>query len=182
MRPSRLTSVALGVLAATTACSQEPPTAPTSSQTALQAPEASQLETQQARQRERRRDTGRRRRDTDRRRRYGYIYYIPYTYPYYETYNPPYQGYGVNTVVISGYQYNPGNINVPVGGTVTWINQDSVAHSVTSPLPGQVTTTGAFDGVLQPGQSYSYTFNLPGRVDYYCRFHSGMQGSVTVGG
>ncbi len=186
-------AVVLGALAATTACSYVPTTAPapsepenqvTSQQEALR-PEAqlgAERDTQQLRGRDDDDDDDDDR-DRPRRRFRGYFpYYRPY-YPYYRPFYPSlYRPYAQNTVVIRGYQYLPGNINVPVGGTVIWINQDSVPHTVTSPLPGQVTTTGAFDGVLQPGQSYSFTFNLPGRIDYYCRYHPYMRGSVTVGG
>lgn len=186
-------ALTLGVLAATTACSQTPTTAPAPTQPETRAATPEQVlpdqaigeerETQQLRRRGRDDDDDDDDRDGRRRRfRFRYFYYYPFYQPYYQPYYPPvYQPYSQNQVVIRGYQYLPGNINVPIGTTVTWINQDSVPHTVTSPLPGQVTTTGAFDGVLQPGQSYSFTFNLPGRIDYYCRYHPYMRGSVTVG-
>lgn len=186
-------AIVLGTLAATTACSQTPTTAPAPSQPETREPgqvvahpEAAldgARDIQQLQRRGRDRDDDDDGRDRRRRRGRIFFYYYPFYQPYYQPYYPPvYEPYAQNTVVIRGYQFQPGNLNVPVGTTVTWINQDSVPHTVTSPLPGQVTTTGAFDGVLQPGQSYSFTFNLPGRVDYYCRFHPNMRGSVTVGG
>lgn len=209
MRHTKRYAVVLGVLAVTTACSQVPTTAPAPSEPETQAapsqetvlPDAQvgeERDTQQLLRRLRDRDDdddgrdwrrGRDRDDDDddrdRRRRFRFRFFniYPFYRSYYQPYYPPiYQPYAQNTVVIRGYQYLPNNINVPIGATVTWINQDSVPHTVTSPLPGQFTTTGAFDGVLQPGQSYSYTFNLPGRIDYYCRYHPYMRGSVTVGG
>ncbi|HEY9855961.1 MAG TPA: cupredoxin family copper-binding protein [Stenomitos sp.] len=87
-----------------------------------------------------------------------------------------------NQVIIGNFQFMPGMLNVPVGATVTWVNRDSVAHTVTAPVPGQATSTGAFDTVLQPGESFTFTFLTPGRVDYYCRIHPRMRGTVMVGG
>lgn len=80
---------------------------------------------------------------------------------------------GAFSVTISNFQYSPSVINVPVGATVTWVNQDSAPHTVTG--------TG-FDGMVASGQSYSYSFTTPGRIDYYCRLHPTMRGTVVVGG
>jgi len=47
-------------------------------------------------------------------------------------------------------------------------------HTVTS-------TTGLFDsGILNPGQTWSYTFVQAGVYNYYCTLHSWMKGNVTV--
>eukprot|EP01116_Phalansterium_solitarium_P002682 TRINITY_DN1286_c0_g1_i1.p1 TRINITY_DN1286_c0_g1~~TRINITY_DN1286_c0_g1_i1.p1 ORF type:complete len:113 (-),score=22.03 TRINITY_DN1286_c0_g1_i1:218-556(-) len=39
---------------------------------------------------------------------------------------------------------------------------------------------GADWGGIQPGETVSYTFNTAGVVDYFCWFHIGMSGTVTV--
>lgn len=86
----------------------------------------------------------------------------------------------VRQVVIANDRYAPSNINIQRGMTVTWVNRDDEAHTVTSPLQG-VSSIDQFDsGVIAPGASYSKTFNLDGRFDYYCRIHPFMRGSVTV--
>jgi hypothetical protein len=42
---------------------------------------------------------------------------------------------------------------------------------------------GAFDsGAVQPGQSYSFTFDKPGTYTYHCEIHPDMTGTVTVSG
>jgi plastocyanin len=67
---------------------------------------------------------------------------------------------------------------VPLNTTVTWRNDDSVAHTVTA-------NDGSFDsGTLQPGQSFSHTFTSAGTFSYYCAIHgqASMSGSVQVGG
>lgn len=84
------------------------------------------------------------------------------------------------TVAISAYRFLPADLTVAIGTTVTWVNRDAVDHTVTSPLPGMVQTVGAFDGQVPPGGTFVFTFNAPGRFQYFCRLHPAMRGSVTV--
>jgi plastocyanin len=95
-------------------------------------------------------------------------------------------------VMIENFAYNPVDITVPVGTTVTWVNQDSVGHTVTegdpnSPKPANLRVfdssgeglTGKV-ALIGPGQSWSYTFTTPGTYEYYCIVHPYMIGQVTV--
>lgn len=84
------------------------------------------------------------------------------------------------TVMISGNQFNPASITVPIGTTVTWVNGDPVDHTVTSPPPGMAQTVGAFDGQVPPGATFVFTFNAPGQFQYFCRIHPEMRGTVNV--
>jgi len=78
-------------------------------------------------------------------------------------------------VSISNFQFLPPTINIQQGDTVTWMNDDRQAHTVTS-------DTGLFDsGPLQSGQSFSFTFNNPGTFSYHCGLHPNMRGTVIVG-
>ena len=97
------------------------------------------------------------------------------------------QGYGpgpgnysaANTVVISNYSFNPQTLKVRVGTTVTWINMDTVAHSVESGT--REVSTGLFESaLLNHMQSLSYTFNTPGTFVYHCAPHPYMTGSIVV--
>ncbi|HVW23095.1 MAG TPA: cupredoxin family copper-binding protein [Candidatus Saccharimonadales bacterium] len=81
-----------------------------------------------------------------------------------------------NTVAISSYSFSPGDITVKAGTTVTWTNEDAVAHTVTE-TDGQ---DGPKSGELNQGQSYSFTFNTPGTYKYNCSIHPYMTGTVTV--
>ena len=83
------------------------------------------------------------------------------------------------SVIIQNFAFNPPNIVVPPGTTVTWVNADRAPHTVTATDPA-----GAFDsGTLQPGQSFSVTFTQPGTTyAYYCAIHPSMTGTVTVTG
>ena len=76
--------------------------------------------------------------------------------------------------------YLPYEINVAIGATVSWSNDDSAAHTVTS---GSVTagTTGVFDSSLfMAGDVYEFTFDKAGPYDYFCMVHPWMTGIVNV--
>ena len=87
--------------------------------------------------------------------------------------------------------YDPPLINIIVGDTITWYNDDREAHTVTSGEgPGRFgwmdnrdfgTPDGIFDSdMFQPGDSWSYTFNEPGNFSYFCIIHPWMEGIVVV--
>lgn len=81
---------------------------------------------------------------------------------------------GITHLTIQNFAYQPANMQVRVGTTVTWMNQDNVPHSVTF-------KNGMKDsGLLTQGQSFSYTFNTPGAYQYYCSVHPYMGATVTV--
>jgi plastocyanin len=73
----------------------------------------------------------------------------------------------------------PSTISVSVGTTVTWTNDDSAAHTVTS---GQEATfDGIFDsGLFMAGRTFSYTFDEVGQYPYFCFVHPWMKGQVVV--
>ena len=87
--------------------------------------------------------------------------------------------------------FSPANVTVVIGvnNTVTWTNDDTVAHTVTSlTVPSGAT---AFDsGQLSPGQGmpwqtpqgedFSVTFTVPGTYQYHCTDHAWMTGTVVV--
>ncbi|MCS6936919.1 MAG: CHRD domain-containing protein [Candidatus Bipolaricaulota bacterium] len=82
--------------------------------------------------------------------------------------NDPY-GYGTAS-------FNPATVNIAPGTTVTWVNEDSIAHNVTS-------RDGLFDSpVLNRGQRFSYKFDRPGTYGYFCKIHPAMTGQVIVAG
>jgi YVTN family beta-propeller protein len=63
---------------------------------------------------------------------------------------------------------------IGVGQTVTWVNADSVTHTVTA-------DDDSWDsGDLKPGHAFSKTFDAPGEYPYYCEIHPHMHGQVTV--
>ena len=87
----------------------------------------------------------------------------------------------LNTVSIEGSMFNPTNITVPKGTMVTWINNDNVPHKVVSdPYTTHSDLPGLESKTINPGESYSYTFNILGSWVYHCHFKPEMQGRVIV--
>jgi plastocyanin len=83
--------------------------------------------------------------------------------------------------VSAGNCFYPDNALIATGDTLTWINQDSVSHTVTSGKPSDTTTGSSFDsGIIRPGSTYSLTFPYAGTYDYFCAIHPWMTGSITV--
>jgi plastocyanin len=73
------------------------------------------------------------------------------------------------------YRFDPPQIQVQAGATVTWRNTDNFTHSVS-------VSGGEFPFLnLPPGQSGEITFDQPGVYDYVCTYHAqAMKGTVTV--
>ena len=95
--------------------------------------------------------------------------------------NPGTPSVNTTNVAIQGFAFNPPAITVSVGDTVTWTNQDSVPHDVASdPHPTHTDLPGLRSGTLNPGQSYSFTFDKAGTWSYHCHLHPTMKGAVTV--
>ena len=87
---------------------------------------------------------------------------------------------GTTVSIVSGSStrtttaYSPNPINVSVGSSVTWTNNDTVAHTSTSDN-GQWNS-----GTLAPQASFSRMFSTTGTFTYHCAIHPGMVGTVTV--
>jgi plastocyanin len=76
------------------------------------------------------------------------------------------------TVILRNMAFNPADVTVAVGGTVTFTNNDSVDHTVTG---------DSFDsGALAPGASFKQTFATAGSFPIHCTIHPSMTGNVTV--
>lgn len=88
---------------------------------------------------------------------------------------PPIQTSAKSDVSISNFSFNPGSTTVNKGTTVVWTNNDSAGHTVTADQGA-----GPASGLLNPGETYSYTFNEPGTFNYHCSVHPSMKGTVTV--
>ena len=89
----------------------------------------------------------------------------------------------VTIVGVKGMQsYDPNPINIKAGDTVTWINVDVIAHTVTSGKDWNRLTSGKLfhSGYIISNTSYSHTFASPGVYDYICKFHPDMKGEVVV--
>ena len=76
--------------------------------------------------------------------------------------------------------FDPSPAKVAVGSTITWINDDTLPHTVTSGNP-EKGPSGIFDSsIMNAGESFTYTFDKPGIVEYYCAVHPWMISTFTV--
>jgi plastocyanin len=79
-----------------------------------------------------------------------------------------------------GNAFNPVTRTVSATTTVTWINGDGVAHTVTND-PG---STETFNLTLGSGGTVTHQFNTAGTYTYHCQIHgapgTGMHGTITV--
>ena len=75
--------------------------------------------------------------------------------------------------------YLPYTLEVAAGTAVTWVNDDTAAHTVTSGSTEGI--TGLFDsGLVIPEASFEYVFDEAGTYDYFCIVHPWMTGIITV--
>ena len=79
------------------------------------------------------------------------------------------------TVDMKDLAYNPASVELPVGATVTWTNSDTVPHTATAQDRALLQS-----GTIDPGASFSQTFDQPGTIDYFCEFHANMKGTIVV--
>ena len=80
-------------------------------------------------------------------------------------------------VAIVDFTFDPETLTAAVGETVTWTNEDSAAHTVTSDGEGPLDS-----GDLDQGSTYEASFDRAGTYAYICTIHPTMQGTVEVTG
>lgn len=85
------------------------------------------------------------------------------------------QGKTAFKVDIKNFAYSPSTITIPVGGTITWTNNDSTFHTVTAQDRKVLQS-----GTMKPGASYTQTFKTAGTYEYFCEFHANMKGTIIV--
>lgn len=87
-------------------------------------------------------------------------------------------------VCMTSLKFNPSDLSIAHGTTVTWMNGDAVNHTVGNGMGSAEVFTSGF---IAPGGTYSHTFATPGTFEYYCAIHgqdgtppTGMHGTITV--
>ena len=74
-------------------------------------------------------------------------------------------------------RFEPADVVVRRGGTITWVNRDPLAHTVTKASgPGPRFDSGTVPG----GGTYRRTFTTPGVIRYVCTIHPNHAGTITV--
>ena len=77
------------------------------------------------------------------------------------------------TVNIDNFTFEPKELKVKVGTTVTWKNRDDIPHTVVA--------AGKFRSkTMDTDDTYSFTFTAAGDYKYFCSLHPHMTGMVKV--
>jgi len=79
-----------------------------------------------------------------------------------------------HNIAIEGMKFVPERLEVQAGDTVTWSNKDLVPHTVTA------AKASIESGSIAPGASWKLTVRRKGQIDYTCRFHPVMHGTLEV--
>lgn len=82
-------------------------------------------------------------------------------------------GGGAASVTIKDFAFSPAALEIAVGDSVTWTNEDSAPHTVTG-------DGGIDSGNLAQGKSFTHTFESAGAFAYRCSIHPNMTGTVTA--
>ena len=81
-----------------------------------------------------------------------------------------------NVIVdIKNFAFNPQILNIKSGTNVSWINNDSVPHTITSDSENILNSP-----TLAPGESFNFTFTNSGTINYHCNIHRTMNGTIIV--
>ena len=79
------------------------------------------------------------------------------------------------TLPINDHAFDPAQLSIASGTTLTIVNTDPVKHTATA-------DNGLFDtGILEPGESFEIYFEGSGTVTYHCKLHPEMKGSIIIG-
>ena len=84
------------------------------------------------------------------------------------------------TVSIQDFFFDPSQLTVAPGTTVTWVNEGEAPHTVTSTDGKELDSA-----TLQPGDTYTFTFKDDDAGEtyaYHCSIHPQMTASVKVSG
>ena len=90
-------------------------------------------------------------------------------------------GGGGVEVSMQNIQFDPNDITVKAGETITFTNDESVPHDVHKQSgPGGDFSSGP-DGGMQQGDTFELKLDQPGKYDFVCHVHApGMAGTITV--
>jgi plastocyanin len=90
-------------------------------------------------------------------------------------------GGGPAEVSMENIEFNPSDVTVNAGDTITFTNNEDIAHDVHKTSgPGGDFSSGA-DGGMPEGATFELTLDQPGTYEYVCHVHaSSMTGTINV--
>ena len=88
---------------------------------------------------------------------------------------------GDNEVFMRSISFDPAEITIQAGESVTWNNRDIVPHTAKSGNPGEQDLGSFFrSGNLLQGNTFTHTFNEVGEFVYFCEVHPVMMRNAKV--
>jgi amicyanin len=82
---------------------------------------------------------------------------------------------GAVAIDMKNIAFSPKTVTVKVGQKITWTNEDSVPHNVTSKSGAKISSP-----TFNKGGTFSFTPTKAGTIDYVCTIHPGMEGTIVV--
>lgn len=79
------------------------------------------------------------------------------------------------SVAITGFKFLPDTVTVPKGSTVTWTNNDTPAHTVTSDNGSELAS-----GNVAKSGTFAHQFMTAGTYTYHCAIHATMPHAVVI--
>ena len=77
-------------------------------------------------------------------------------------------------VKIDNFTFEPAQLTVKTGTTVTWVNEDDIPHTVAA-------TDRSFKSkALDTDDAFAFAFTEPGNYAYVCSLHPHMTGTIVV--
>jgi plastocyanin len=77
-------------------------------------------------------------------------------------------------VLIENIKFSPAEIEVNIGDTIVWKNEDLVPHTVTA-------EDASFNSkTIEPGKTWKRVFQKAGRITYKCLFHPSMKAQISI--
>lgn len=84
-------------------------------------------------------------------------------------------GPAATVTIADDWLFQPASLDITPGTTVIWTNRSSIVHAVTLDDPRHTAS-----GLIEPGHTFSVTFDTPGVFPYHCSPHPGMAGTIRV--
>jgi plastocyanin len=82
---------------------------------------------------------------------------------------------GAVAITMRDIKFDPREVTVKVGQQITWTNGESVPHNVVAQEGGTFESD-----TFGEGGTFQFTPEQPGKIEYVCTLHPGMDGEITV--
>jgi plastocyanin len=87
-------------------------------------------------------------------------------------YSVPAHGKSIQ-IIMNQMIFSPAEANATVGDTIEWINNDILAHTATA-------KSGDWDATIMVKKTVTTVLTKVGTIEYYCRYHPNMKGTIVV--